>query len=152
MNRFDIQQPSKAVDGVDNMLYKTSFHSTIDKIIKIILQELQGVDVLHKFNWIRLISRMFEAMAGNFAHPEDIQLFLNVLNGSMALHAGDSVILRYCMATIINATHQFKNIFNTSGYLLIMPSIVQIYSNNLSNHLVTSAIEHLVKQLYILHR
>ena len=37
---------------------------------------------------------MFEAMAGNFAHPEDIQLFLNVLNGSMALHAGDSVILR----------------------------------------------------------
>ena len=31
---------------------------------------------------------------GNFAHPEDIQLFLNVLNGSMALHAGDSVILR----------------------------------------------------------
>ena len=95
---------------------------------------------------------MFEAMAGNFAHPEDIQLFLNVLNGSMALHAGDSVILRYCMATIINATHQFKNIFNTSGYLLIMPSIVQIYSNNLSNHLVTSSIEHLVKQLYILHR
>ena len=37
---------------------------------------------------------MFEAMAGNFAHPEDIQLFLNVLNGSMALHSGDSVILR----------------------------------------------------------
>ena len=42
-----------------------------------------------------------------------IQLFLNVLNGSMALHAGDSVILRYCMATIINATQQFRNIFNT---------------------------------------
>ena len=59
-----------------------------------VLKELAGVDVLHKFNWIRLISRMFEAMAGNFAHPEDIQLFLNVLNGSMALHAGDSVILR----------------------------------------------------------
>ena len=110
------------------------------------------VDVLHKFNWIRLISRMFEAMAGNFAHPEDIQLFLNVLNGSLALHAGDSVIIRYSMATIINATHQFKNIFQTNGYLLIMPSIVQIYSNNMSNYLVTSSIEFLIKQLYILHR
>ena len=41
------------------------------------------------------ICRMFEAMAGNFAHPEEIQLFLNVLNGSLALHAGDSCIIRY---------------------------------------------------------
>ena len=40
------------------------------------------------------ICRMFEAMAGNFAHPEEIQLFLNVLNGSLALHAGDSCIIR----------------------------------------------------------
>ena len=95
---------------------------------------------------------MFEAMAGNFAHPEDIQLFLNVLNGSMALHAGDGCILRYSMASLINATQQFKNIFNSSGYLLIMPSIAQIYSNNLSNYLVTNSIEFLIKQLYILHR
>lgn len=34
-------------------------------------------------------------MAGNFAHPEDIHLFLNVLSGSLALHAGDGTILRY---------------------------------------------------------
>ena len=33
-----------------------------------------------------------------------------------------------------------------------MPSLLQIYSNNLSNMLVTSSIEFLVKQLYILHR
>ena len=95
---------------------------------------------------------MFEAMAENFDHPEDIQLFLNVLNGSMALHAGDACILRYSMAAIINATKQFKNIFNCSGYLLIMPSIAQIYSNNISNYLVKTSIEFLVKQLYILHR
>ena len=46
--------------------------------------------------WIgeMVICRMFEAMAGNFAHPEEIQLFLNVLNGSLALHAGDSCIIR----------------------------------------------------------
>ena len=67
------------------------------------VQELQGVDVMHKFNWIRLISRMFEAMAGNFAHPEDIQLFLNVLSGSLALHAGDSVILRHGRCSLLGA-------------------------------------------------
>ena len=46
------------------------------------------MDVLHKFNWIRLIARMFEAMAGNFAYASDIHLFINVINGSLALHAG----------------------------------------------------------------
>ena len=51
-------------------------------------QELLGMDVLHKFNWIRLIARMFEAMAGNFAYASDIHLFINVINGSLALHAG----------------------------------------------------------------
>ena len=34
-----------------------------------VFQELYGLDVLHKFNWIRLIARMFEAMAGKFNHP-----------------------------------------------------------------------------------
>ena len=64
-----------------------------------LFQELLGLDVLHKFNWIRLIARMFEAMAGNFAYASDIQLFINVINGSLALHAEDACILRYCMAT-----------------------------------------------------
>jgi hypothetical protein len=94
---------------------------------------------------------MFEAMAENFDHPEDIELFLNCLNGNMAF-SGDGCILRYSMATIINATKQFKNSFNSSGFLLIMPSIAQIYSNNISNYLVKTSIEVLVKQLYILHR
>ena len=34
------------------------------------------------------------------------------------------------MATIINAAHQFKNIFSTNGYFLIMPDLLRIYSNN----------------------
>jgi hypothetical protein len=61
---------------------------------------------MHKFNWIRLIARMFEAMAGNFAYSSDIHLFLNVINGSLALYAEDAGILRYSMAVIINAAHQ----------------------------------------------
>lgn len=55
---------------------------------------MYGLDVLHKFNWIRLIARMFEAMAGNFAYASDIQLFVNVINGSLALHSEDACILR----------------------------------------------------------
>ena len=36
------------------------------------------------------------------------------------------------MAAIVNATNQFKNIFNSSGYLLIMPSLVQVSTYFLS--------------------
>ena len=115
-------------------------------------QELYGMDVLHKFNWIRLIARMFEAMAGNFAYSHDIQLFVNVIIGSLALYAEDACILRYSMATIINAAHQFKNIFSTNGYFLIMPDLLRIYSNNQTNDLITKTIEYVCKQLYILHR
>ena len=52
-----------------------------------------------------------------------------------AIHLERNVIFpcilnRYCMATIINAAHQFKNIFSTNGYFLIMPDLLRIYSNN----------------------
>lgn len=79
------------------------------------VKELLGLDVLHKFMWVRLIARMFEAMAGNFAYSADIQLFLNVLSGAAILHAEDSCIMRYVMATFINAAFNFKNIFSTNG-------------------------------------
>uniref|UniRef100_A0A0K2T575 Uncharacterized protein n=1 Tax=Lepeophtheirus salmonis TaxID=72036 RepID=A0A0K2T575_LEPSM len=115
-------------------------------------KELHGLDVLHKFNWIRLIARMFEAMSGNFAYPADVHLFINVICGALALHAEDSCILRYCFATIINAAHQFKNIFSNSGYFLVMPSLLRIYSNNQTNRLITTTIEFVCKQLYVLHR
>ncbi|CAB4054728.1 UNC80 [Lepeophtheirus salmonis] len=97
-------------------------------------KELHGLDVLHKFNWIH------------------VHLFINVICGALALHAEDSCILRYCFATIINAAHQFKNIFSNSGYFLVMPSLLRIYSNNQTNRLITTTIEFVCKQLYVLHR
>lgn len=101
-------------------------------------KEILGLDVLHKFMWVRLIARMFEAMAGNFAYSADIQLFLNVLSGAAILHSTgkflqillrqpkiqlfqllfwliDACIMRYVMATFINAAFNFKNIFSTNG-------------------------------------
>ena len=65
--------------------------------------------------WVRLISRMFEAMAGNFAYSGDIHLFLNVLNGALILYTENACILRYVMATYINSAFHFKNIFANDG-------------------------------------
>ncbi|XP_071051603.1 protein unc-80 homolog isoform X3 [Onthophagus taurus] len=113
---------------------------------------LLGLDVMHKFMWIRLIARMFEAMAGNFAYSGDIHLFLNVLNGAFILHSEDACILRYVMATYINAAFHFKNIFSTNGYLLIMPTLLKIYSNHQTNKLVTTTVEYAVKQFYLMNR
>ncbi|XP_072929178.1 protein unc-80 homolog [Epargyreus clarus] len=113
---------------------------------------LLGLDVLHKFMWVRLIARMFEAMAGNFTSSRDIHLFLNVLNGALMLHSEDSLILRYVIATYVNAAFNFKSIFSTNGYLLIMPTLLQIYSNFQTNKLVTTTIEYAVKQFYLLNR
>ncbi|KAL5280592.1 unc-80 family protein [Megaselia abdita] len=115
-------------------------------------KELFGLDVLHKFMWVRLIARMFEAMAGNFAYSADIQLFLNVLSGAALLHAEDSCIMRYVMATFINAAFNFKNIFSTNGYFLIMPTLLQVYSLHQTNKLITTTIEYAVKQFYLLNR
>ena len=129
-----------------------SFFSSSRIIIAISSQEMYGLDVLHKFNWIRLIARMFEAMAGNYVHSSDIKLFVYVINGALALHAEDAAILRYCLATIINAAHQFKNIFSHNGYFLIMPSMLRIYSNNQTNDLIVRTVEFACKQLYVLHR
>ncbi|XP_072743186.1 protein unc-80 homolog isoform X2 [Anoplolepis gracilipes] len=115
-------------------------------------RELLGLDVMHKFMWVRLIARMFEAMAGNFAYSGDIHLFLNVLNGALILHSEDSCILRYVVATYINAAHNFKNIFSTNGYLLIMPTLLQLYSTHQTNKLVTTTVEYAVKQFYLMNR
>ncbi|XP_041761318.1 protein unc-80 homolog isoform X1 [Anopheles merus] len=115
-------------------------------------KELLGLDVLHKFMWVRLIARMFEAMAGNFAYSADIQLFLNVLSGAALLHSEDSCIMRYVTATFINAASNFKNIFSTNGYFMIMPAMLQVYSLHQTNKLVTTTIEYAVKQFYLLNR
>ncbi|CAN7996165.1 unnamed protein product, partial [Ixodes pacificus] len=60
-------------------------------------KELLGMDTLHKMVWVKLMARMFEAMAGFFAHSSDIHLFLNVVNGALVLHPEDATILRLCM-------------------------------------------------------
>ncbi|KAH9417878.1 Protein unc-80, partial [Dermatophagoides pteronyssinus] len=114
-------------------------------------REVLGLDTLHKISWVKLVARMFEATSGFFADSTDIHLFLNVVNGTLLLHCEDATILRLCMATYINAAHQFKNIFATNGYLLIVQTIVQIYGTHQTNSLLCRTIEFVFKQFYILH-
>lgn len=114
---------------------------------------------------------MFEAMAGNFAYSGDIHLFLNVLNGAVTLHSEDSCVLRYVMATYINAARNFKNIFSSNGcvndgsimflcssplkftrYLLIIPTLLQLYASHHTNRIVTRSIEYTIKQFYLMNR
>ncbi|XP_069159541.1 protein unc-80 homolog isoform X1 [Procambarus clarkii] len=115
-------------------------------------KEVRGLDQLHKYMWVQLVTRMFEGMAGNLTYITDLHLFLNVINGAFLLHCEDSSMLRLCMASYINAAHHFKNLFSTNGYLHIMPTILRVYSNYQSNKMVVTVIEFIVKQLYILHR
>ncbi|OQR76167.1 protein unc-80-like, partial [Tropilaelaps mercedesae] len=115
-------------------------------------KQVLAMDTMHKLCWVRLMARMFEAMSGFFAHSSDLHLFLNVVNGALVLHCEDAAILRLCCATFVNAAHQFKNIFATNGYLLIMPTMLQIYSNHQTNGLLCRTIEFICKQFYIMHR
>ncbi|XP_071534011.1 protein unc-80 homolog isoform X8 [Panulirus ornatus] len=115
-------------------------------------KEVRGLDQLHKYMWVQLVTRMFEGMAGNLTYTTDLHLFLNVINGALLLHCEDSSMLRLCMAAYINAAHHFKNFFSTNGYLHIMPTILRVYSNYQSNKMVVMVVEFIVKQLYILHR
>ena len=47
------------------MIGKFVYTSDVNLFIFGIFQELLGMAVLHKFNWISLIAPMFEAMSGN---------------------------------------------------------------------------------------
>lgn len=132
--------PRKALEANFN-LYKGSMG-----------KQMLGMDTLHKIVWVKLVSRMLEVTSGFFAQSADIHLFLNVVNGGLVLHCEDAAVLRLSMATFLNAAHQFKNIFSTNGYLLIMPTLLRIYSNHQTNGLLCRTIEFVCKQFYILHR
>lgn len=113
--------------------------------------ELHGMDTLHKYSWAQLVTQMLLSMesASMFG---DLHLFINVLNGVMILHCEDAEVLRHCLATYIDLAVHFNNLFTTSGYFLIMPTILRCYSQRQTNFMLCNAIEFTCKQFYILHR
>ncbi|CAF3737280.1 unnamed protein product, partial [Adineta steineri] len=115
-------------------------------------KELFNLDMLHKYNWIKLISCLFFNMDGKTTTTWDITLFLNVINGAFILHCEDFAMLRFCLAIYISTAKHFRHIFATNGYLLIMPTFLRVYSNIQSNPMLKKAIEYCCRQFFILHR
>lgn len=54
-------------------------------------------------------------MTSSFAWNNDLQLFLNVINGCIILHCEDTALLRFCLASLINTSRHFKHIFSMNG-------------------------------------
>ncbi|XP_071797964.1 protein unc-80 homolog isoform X4 [Asterias amurensis] len=132
--------PRKSLDA-EFMLY------TIPKQGK----ELFGLDVVHKYMWVKFTAVTFLNMSSDFSWSGDIQLFLNVLNGCLLLHCEDISILRLCLASFINISRHFKQMFATKGFQYIMPTILRVYNYHSNNRLVRRAIEYVCRQLYVLH-
>ncbi|XP_059153938.1 protein unc-80 homolog isoform X2 [Physella acuta] len=115
-------------------------------------KEIFGMDSLHKYSWAKLMRTVFNSMSSTFTWSNDLNLFINVLNGTIVLQFEDTAILRFCLATLINASRHFKHIFATNGFLYIMPTLLRVYSNNQPNPVLKQAIHFVCKQFYILHR
>ncbi|KAJ8031313.1 Protein unc-80-like [Holothuria leucospilota] len=113
--------------------------------------ELFGLDTMHKYQWIKLINSFFKCMTKDFPWMEDIQLFLNVLNGALLLHSEDMGILRLCLASYINVCVRYKQIFATKGFQYIMPTILRVYSQHQNNPMVCGAIKFVCEKFYLLH-
>nr|CDS15467.1 protein unc 80 [Echinococcus granulosus] len=113
---------------------------------------LFAMDSMHKLTWCQLINSMFQKMTSTFPWSTDLQLFLNVYNGTLVLHAEDTTILRQCLAFYLQCCYQFKMIFSVNGYLSILPTIIRVYHNNQHNGILKQAIEFIFRQFYIMHR
>ncbi|XP_022101911.1 protein unc-80 homolog isoform X3 [Acanthaster planci] len=114
-------------------------------------RELFGLDVIHKYMWVKFTAAIFLNMSSDFSWSGDIQLFLNVLNGCLLLHCQDISLLRICLASFINISRHFKQMFATKGFQYIMPTILRVYNYHNSNPLVCRAVEYVCRQFYVLH-
>eukprot|EP00105_Crassostrea_gigas_P024973 XP_011445404.1 PREDICTED: protein unc-80 homolog isoform X2 [Crassostrea gigas] len=115
-------------------------------------EEIYGLDTLHKLSWVKLIDTLFSSMTSSFGWNNDLQLFLNVINGCIILHCEDTALLRFCLASLINTSRHFKHIFSMNGFMHIMPTLLKTYSNNQPNPVLCQAIEFVCRQFYVLHR
>ncbi|CAD5116523.1 DgyrCDS5405 [Dimorphilus gyrociliatus] len=115
-------------------------------------KELYGLDMMHKYAWARLIQVLFMSMSTTVTADGDLPLFLNVINGTLLLHCEDTAMLRCCLATYLNASRHFKQVFSINGFFFIMPSILQVYTSSRPNCAVRQAIEFACRSFYTMHR
>lgn len=115
-------------------------------------KELYALDMFHKDVWVQLIATIFKGVRGQLTSATELQLAVNVINGDLLLHCEDSSQLRLCIASLINTVRDFRTIFSSNGYLLVMPTLLRIYGSHQTNTLLCYTIEWTCRQFYILHR
>lgn len=57
-------------------------------------------------------------MPGTFGWMSEMKLFLNIINGSLILHAEDHGVLRTCLSLYLNISLHFKQVFSTEGSVI----------------------------------
>ena len=81
------------------------------------LPPLSVMEVMRRYVMLggQLVANMLRGMSSTVTHAGDLPLFLNVVNGTLLLHADDTAMLRLCFASFINACRHFKQVFSTTG-------------------------------------
>lgn len=100
--------------------------------------------------WVKFILQLFKSLKPDFDWSNNIILFLNVINGALLLHSEDSTILKYCLASLLVAATKFSSIFKKDGYLMIVPTIIQVYALHLRNRLITEALKFVWAHFFLL--
>ena len=98
------------------MLVRKALEADFNLFHKLSDRELLTTDMLHKHSWCQLIWTVFASMDSKTSSVWDIALFLSIVNGSFILHCEDMSMVRTCLATYINASRHFQQIFATHGY------------------------------------
>ena len=91
--------------------------------------------------WVKFVLQLFKSIKPEFDWSNSLILFLNVINGALLLHSEDSNILKFCLASLLMAATKFGSIFKKDGYLMIVPTLIQVYALHIRNRLITEALK-----------
>nr|XP_039260009.1 protein unc-80 homolog isoform X1 [Styela clava] len=115
-------------------------------------RQIFDIDMMQKSWWIQLISTVFHFLPSEFPWGKELLLFLHVWNAALVLHAEQTPILRRYGAALIDAAVHMNHQFIKLGYSVVLPTILEIYSEHFCMPTVKKYIEFLCKQLHIIHR
>ena len=112
--------------------------------------QLKASDVMLKGMWVEFILQLFKSVKPEHDWANGMILFLNVINGSLLLYSEDHTILRLCLASLLTAASKFHGIFKKDGYLMIVPTLIQVYALHMKNKVITNAVKFVWTQFYLL--
>lgn len=70
-------------------------------------------------------------------------------------HIGYSIVYvinNQSVCSRFQCCYQFKTAFSTSGYAGILPTLLRVYNQQVSNAVLTQAVEFTCRQFYVMHR